>query len=109
MYEYFNSLPNKLETKIGDQSTQLSIGQKQRILIVRALLKKSSILILDESTSALDEENEKSLYELLFDEKYKDLTMIIITHKLHFLNKMRRVIDFSNQNNFLNEILKSDS
>jgi ATP-binding cassette subfamily B protein len=109
LYEYFNSLPNKLETKIGDQSTQLSIGQKQRILIVRALLKKSSILILDESTSALDEENEKSLYELLFDEKYKDLTMIIITHKLHFLNKMRRVIDFSNQNNFLNEILKSDS
>ena len=101
LYDYLNSLPNKLETKIGDQSTQLSIGQKQRLLIARALLKKAQILILDESTSALDEGNEKALYNLLFDSKYKDLTMIIITHKLNFLSKMNKVIDFSKKDHFI--------
>jgi ABC-type multidrug transport system fused ATPase/permease subunit len=95
LYDYLYSLPNKLQTKIGDQSAQLSVGQKQRILITRALLKKAQILILDESTSALDEENEKSLYDLLLNEKYKNLTIIIITHKVSFLNKMNKVIDFS--------------
>ena len=94
LYDYLNSLPNKLETKIGDQSIQLSIGQKQRILIARALLKRAQILILDEPTSALDEENEKALYSLLLNERYRNMTMIVITHKINFLSKMSKVIDF---------------
>lgn len=92
LHDYLYSLPEKLDTKIGDQSAQLSTGQKQRILIIRALLRKAKILILDESTSALDEDNEEDFYDLLFSEKCNNLTIIFITHKLNFLNKMDRVV-----------------
>ncbi len=96
LYDFICGLPNGLETKIGDQSIQFSVGQKQRILIIRALLKQSQLLILDEPSSALDEDNEKKLYDLLlYDEKYKNRTIIFITHKLNFTSKMDQIIDLS--------------
>ena len=62
----------------------LSGGQKQRIALIRALLKNSKILILDEVTSALDNENEKEIRKIIFDyvEENK-ITTIVISHKLN--------------------------
>lgn len=77
---FINSLPNGLSEKIGENGCKISGGERQRIAIARALIKKSSILLLDESTSALDTETsyniEKSILNL------KGITTIVITHKL---------------------------
>lgn len=74
------SLPNGLYEEVGENGCKLSGGEKQRIAIARALLKNSSIMLLDESTSALDNETaysiEKSILEL------DNITSIVITHKL---------------------------
>ncbi|MBD7912900.1 MULTISPECIES: ABC transporter ATP-binding protein [Clostridium] len=73
-------LPNGIYEEIGENGGKLSGGEKQRIAIARSLIKKSSIMLLDESTSALDNETaysiEKSLLHL------EDVTLIVITHKL---------------------------
>jgi ATP-binding cassette subfamily B protein len=92
---FFNGMKNKLQTKIGDKSIQISGGQKQRIGIVRALLKKPKILILDEATSALDNANEQEIYNILFSENFKDLTVIVVTHRLFNIQKMDEIIMMS--------------
>jgi ATP-binding cassette subfamily B protein AbcA/BmrA len=90
------SLPEKIHNKIGDQNgTKLSMGQKQRIGLIRAMMKKPEILILDESTASLDNQNESEIYDLLLSSNYKDLTIIFVTHKLSYLNLMNKTIKLS--------------
>ena len=80
-----NSLPKKLDTDIGKFGIKLSGGQRQRIAIARALLRQPKILILDESTSALDLKNEKRLINLI-KKSLKQVTIVIISHKKIFRN-----------------------
>ncbi len=79
IYDFIDSLPNGLDTKISEKGVGLSEGQIQRIAIARALLTNAPILLLDESTSALDEQLEEALLSAL--KSMTDKTVVFITHR----------------------------
>src|SRR5690625_285423 len=89
--EFVRNLPEGLDTMIGDRGIKLSGGERQRLVLARAILRKPSILILDEATSSLDTENERRIQEALERLKGK-MTLVVIAHRLTTIRHADQVI-----------------
>ena len=89
--DFVESLPEGLETMVGDRGVKLSGGQRQRIAIARAFLKDAPILLLDEATAALDSESEEAIREAL-GRLMRGRTVIAIAHRLATLRNFDRVV-----------------
>jgi subfamily B ATP-binding cassette protein MsbA len=93
--DFVEKLPNKYETIIGENGIKLSGGQRQRLSIARAILKNSSIILLDEATSSLDSESE-SVIQKAIENLTKNKTTIIIAHRLSTVMNCDKILVFEN-------------
>ena len=88
---FIESLPNKYDTVIGEGGIKLSGGQKQRLGIARALIKNTKIILLDEITSSLDNENGTNVKKIINNIK-QNHTVIIVTHELSMIKDSNRIL-----------------
>lgn len=91
--DFVDSLPEGLQTPIGERGSRLSGGQRQRVGIARALYKRAEILLLDEATSALDNETEREVSEAINKLSHTNITIFIIAHRLTTLQDCDRIFE----------------
>lgn len=91
---WINTLPEKSDTRIGENSSWISGGEKQRILLARALLRNAYIYIFDESTSALDYNTEYEIVKSI-NKYYKDSTILFITHRKNVIGLLDQLVDLN--------------
>lgn len=91
VWELIQSLPEGLDTKVGERGVKLSGGQRQRVAIARAILKDAPIVIFDEATSALDSESEQYI-QTSVDALMRNRTALVVAHRLSTIQKMDRII-----------------
>ncbi|ULH16884.1 ATP-binding cassette domain-containing protein [Deinococcus sp. KNUC1210] len=89
--DFVQSLPQGLETLVGERGVKLSGGQRQRLAIARVLLAQPAVLLLDEPTSAVDAESEASIVEAL-ERLMRGRTALIVTHRLSLARSADRVV-----------------
>lgn len=89
--EFIESLPLRYNTRIGSTGQGLSQGQKQRILIARAIYRNPDYLFFDEATNALDTDNEKAIQENL-EQFFKDKTVVIVAHRLSTVRNADQIV-----------------
>ena len=106
---FINTLPNGLNTNVGNMGSKLSGGQLQRIGIARALLRNPDLIILDESTNSLDEDMERNILSIFKKEKYKDKIIICISHNKRNIQHFDKLLELKNDKILLKNIKKNDS
>jgi ATP-binding cassette subfamily B protein len=90
-WDFVTTLPEGMDSIVGERGVKLSGGQKQRVAIARAVLRKAPIIILDEATSALDSESEQ-IIKNSFATILKGKTAVVIAHRLSTLSEMDRIV-----------------
>ncbi|EYC03258.1 hypothetical protein Y032_0095g2839 [Ancylostoma ceylanicum] len=90
-WEFISSLPDGMQTRVGDRGLQLSGGQKQRVAIARAVIRKPTVMLFDEATSALDNIHEEEVQNAI-DLASEGLTTITIAHRMSAVRSADRVI-----------------
>ena len=96
LQQFVDTLPNKVNTVVGEGGAKLSGGEIQRIGIARALFNNPEFIIFDESTSSLDENNEKKIIEFIYSLKRKK-TVMIISHKREILRNCDKIYEVKNK------------
>ena len=90
-YEFIASLPQSFETRVGERGVKLSVGEKQRVSIARALLKNAPILILDEATASVDTATERLIQEAL-ERLMANRTSFVIAHRLSTIRRADQIL-----------------
>jgi len=93
---FINSLPNGLDSPVGERGSSLSGGQRQRIGIARSLYRKAEILVFDEATSALDSDTENEVTEAINSLSTTNKTIFIIAHRVTTLKNCNRIYELKN-------------
>jgi ABC-type multidrug transport system fused ATPase/permease subunit len=88
---FLATLPDGLETRVGERGVRLSAGQRQRVGLARAMVRRPRLLILDEATSALDGETEEAVLAAIHT--LPDVTLVIVAHRTSSLARCRRIVE----------------
>jgi ABC-type multidrug transport system fused ATPase/permease subunit len=94
-HEFIERLPNGYDSRVGERGVKLSVGEKQRVSIARALLKDAPILILDEATASVDTATEKLIQEAL-ERLMENRTSFVIAHRLSTIRKADQILVMRN-------------
>lgn len=95
IYDFLQSLPQGLDTHLGEKGIKLSGGQRQRVAIARAIIRNPKLLLLDEATSALDSENEHQIQQAL-EQVMQGRTTFVIAHRLSTITKADQIVLLNN-------------